>query len=80
MPIVAAITSPEQDDVIEKILRHLQIWDPPWQRERAPRTRAPPPPSVLDHAPPTNEPAELIDPPVDDERYMVDPPGDDSMG
>jgi len=66
MPIVAAITSPGRDDVIEKILRHLQIWDPPWQRERAPRARAPPPPSEFDDAPPPSEP-ELIDPPFDDE-------------
>ena len=79
MPIVAAITSPEQDDVIERILRHLEIWNPPWLRERAPRARAPPPPSEFDDTPAPSEP-QLIDPPVDDELYLVDPPGDDCMG
>ncbi len=34
MKIIAAITSPAQDDVIEKVLRHLKVWDPPWKRER----------------------------------------------
>ena len=80
MPIVAAITSPGQDDVIEGILRHLEIWNPPWQRERAPRARAPPPPFEFDDAAPPSEP-EFIDPPVDDEQYYLDPPGgDDWLG
>ncbi len=41
MRVVSAITSPHQDDVIEKILKHRREWDPPWTRQR--RTRAPPP-------------------------------------
>jgi hypothetical protein len=41
MKVVAAISSPTQDDVIEKILRHIGAWDPPWQRQ--PKARAPPP-------------------------------------
>lgn len=76
MSIVAAISSPEQDDVIEKILRHLELWHPPWQRQRTPRARAPPPPTDYDDAPIPIEP-ELIDPPVDDEQYIVDPPSAD---
>ena len=80
MRIIAAITSPGQDDVIERILRHLQLWDPPWQRQRAPRGRAPPEPSEFDDAATPSEP-EFIDPPVDDEQYIVDPPsGDDWPG
>jgi len=79
MPIVSAITSPGQDDVIERVLRHLQIFDPPWQRERAPRARAPPPPFEFDDAPPPSEP-EFIDPPVDDEQYIIDPPDADWTG
>ena len=80
MAIVAAITSPGQDDVIEKVLRHLQIWDPPWQCQRAPKARAPPQPLEFDDAAPPSEP-EFIDPPVDDELYFVDPPaGDDWLG
>ncbi len=41
MRVLAAIHSPHQDDVIEKILRHRGQWDPPWTRQR--RARAPPP-------------------------------------
>ena len=40
MRVVAAISSPAQDDVIERILRHTKSWDPPWKRE--PKARAPP--------------------------------------
>ena len=44
MKVVAAISSPVQDDVIERILRHLG-WDPPWKAER--NARAPPRQSEL---------------------------------
>jgi hypothetical protein len=40
MEIIAAITSPGQDDVIEKILKARGEWEPPWLRQ--PRTRGPP--------------------------------------
>ncbi len=40
MRIISVITSPKQDDVIERILRHLNMWDPPWLRER--NIRGPP--------------------------------------
>jgi len=45
MKLVAAISSPAQDDVIEKILRHIGVWDPPWKTER--KARAPPRQSEL---------------------------------
>ncbi len=37
MRVVSAITSPHQDDVIEKILKHRREWDPPWTRQHRPR-------------------------------------------
>jgi len=42
----AAIASPHQDDVMEAILRHLNLWAPPWKRERRARE---PPRSLRDH-------------------------------
>ena len=74
MKIVAAITSPHQDDVIERVLKHLKIWDPPWKRER--RARGPPP---RDHAAEKSleeDPAraEPIDSDRGFEEYAVDPP------
>lgn len=41
MRMVAALTSPHQDQVIEKILRWRGEWDPPWRRSR--KARGPPP-------------------------------------
>ena len=73
MKIIAAITSPEQDDVIERILRHLNLWDPPWLRQRKARG---PPPSSSSHSPPGARP-EIIDPPLDLDQYLVDPTPDD---
>ena len=40
MIVLAAISSPAQDDVIERILKKRREWDPPWQRER--QARGPP--------------------------------------
>jgi hypothetical protein len=40
MRVISAISSPEQDDVIEKILKSIGKWDPPWKRER--KIRGPP--------------------------------------
>jgi hypothetical protein len=40
MRVIAAITHPHQDDVIERILKSTRQWDPPWLRE--PRVRGPP--------------------------------------
>jgi hypothetical protein len=40
MKVLAAISSPAQDDIIEKILKHINRWNPPWQAER--RARGPP--------------------------------------
>jgi len=80
MRIIAAISSPEQDDVIEKILRSLGRWDPPWQRQRTPRARAPPRPTSFHDTPPPPPPSEpeFIELTIDDEQHIVDPPaGDD---
>ncbi|MEK7746823.1 MAG: hypothetical protein AAB576_09165, partial [Elusimicrobiota bacterium] len=77
MKIIAAITSPAQDDVIEKVLRHMKIWDPPWKRER--KARGPPP---GEHGAEKSReedpsPAEPIDPERSFEDYAVDPPWED---
>jgi hypothetical protein len=45
MKALSAISSPAQDDVIEKILRARGAWDPPWTRER--RARSPPGPGEM---------------------------------
>ncbi len=43
MKVIAVISSPAQDDVIEKILKSMELWDPPWLRKRAQKkARAPP--------------------------------------
>jgi hypothetical protein len=57
MRIVSAFTFPEQDSIIERILKHLKIWDPPWKKVRSPR--GPPPPDP-------EEWPEAIDPPHPD--------------
>ncbi|MBN1319765.1 MAG: hypothetical protein JXA87_02890 [Thermoleophilia bacterium] len=40
MKTLAAFSSPRDDTLIEKILRHRHEWDPPWRRQR--RARGPP--------------------------------------
>ncbi len=68
MKIVAALVSPHQDEAIEKILRHLNRWDPPWKRER--KTRGPPPGHAGSGGSPDDgdlSPPGLIDPPWKDE-------------
>jgi hypothetical protein len=77
MKIVAAITSPHQDDVIEKVLRYLRIWDPPWKRER--RARGPPSEDHAREKSPEEDPsrADPIDPERSFQEYAVDPPWED---
>jgi hypothetical protein len=85
MKIIAAIAR-EQDDVIERVLRHLHLWDPPWNRPR--KARGPPPPSshgaVLsrtdarrqwfeEEAVGAGVEDEAIDQVLDDDLYAVDP-------
>ncbi len=75
MKIIALISSPQQDDLIEKLLRHLNRWDPPWKRQRKARA---PPPSKSPRPSSTALGAELIDPPIEVDHYFSDPPsGDD---
>ena len=43
MRVIAVISSPAQDDVIEKTLKSMKLWDPPWLRQRATiKARGPP--------------------------------------
>ena len=66
--VLAAITSPAQDDVIEKILRSRGEWAPPWLRSRS--ARGPPASDA------TSEDA-WIDPPPPEEGYVEQPDGED---
>jgi hypothetical protein len=87
MKIIAAIAR-EQGDVIERVLRHLGLWDPPWKRKR--KIRGPPPSSragstssASDAADAVDAPSfeeavdasegEGIDPGLDDDLYAIDP-------
>ncbi len=63
MKIVSAISSPAQDDVIEKVLRARGEWAPPWLKTRP--ARGPP------QAEPSAE-ADWIDPPPPDEGDFDD--------
>jgi hypothetical protein len=80
MKIIAAI-GPDQPEVIERILRHLHIWDPPWKRVR--KARGPPQLAQSTAQPRVqglpSAPAETIDPVINDELYSVDqiPPDDE---
>jgi hypothetical protein len=80
MKIIAAI-GPDQPEVIERILRHLHLWDPPWKRVR--RARGPPQ-GAQSAAQPCAQgsppgPPETIDHVINDELYSVDeiPPEDE---
>jgi hypothetical protein len=81
MKIVAAITSPHQDDVIERVLKHMKIWDPPWKRER--RVRGPPSAAYGSKELPDEreEPsaAEATEAQRDIDEYAVDPPWRDEL-
>ena len=67
MRILAAISSPEQDEVIERILKCIDRWDPPWERERQPRG----PPKRLELF--EEDPGVPVWKPEDENQ---DPPGD----
>jgi len=78
----SAISSPAQDALIEKILRHTGQWDPPWLRKR--RARGPPP-ACFSSSPEGRRP-DLPDPDFDfsdrqptDEDYSVDAPAPDDF-
>ena len=66
MRVLAAISSPAQDDVIEPILRSRGEWHPPWERQHLP----PGPPKQLELF--EDSGVHLWDP--EDENQ--DPPGD----
>ncbi len=78
MEVLAAISSPEQDGVIEKILRSRGEWDPPWKRSRKVRGRDPPwKRSRKVRGPPPSTPTSRDrgrDHPPEDWSEAVDPP------
>jgi hypothetical protein len=71
LEIIAAISAPAQDEIIEKILKAKNLWDPPWLQNRPARG----PPSSTPAAPPspgTDRTNEWMDPPhqdYPDEQY-----------
>jgi len=71
--VVSALTSPHQDDVIERILKSRGAWDPPWKRER--RARGPPKEIAkqLELVPDESEFAPQDD---DEFEFNQDPPSD----
>ena len=77
MEVLAALSSPAQDGVIEKILRSRGEWDPPWKRAR--KVRGPPPSTPAsrdrrrDHPP--EDWSEAVDPPHPEDDS--DPPIED---
>jgi hypothetical protein len=70
MRVRATISSPAQDDVIEKILRSRGEWDPPWKKARPPR--GPPEPT---QAPQGTDPHSRARS-VEEAEFQQDPPGD----
>ena len=73
MTIVAAITSPLEDDVIERVLKaHPSLGSALEALPQGPWTSTAPTSHPL---PGTG--SEIIDPPLDVDQYLVDPPPDD---
>ena len=84
MKVIAAIMSPAQDALIEKILRCIGRWNPPWLQKRKARG---PPPTRLDSSTEGRRP-DLPDPDPEfdlsdrlptDEDYSVDAPASDDF-
>ena len=66
--VIAAISHPAQDDVIEAMLRHRGEWSPPWLKQRQPRG----PPKQLT----LFDDESQVSPSDDAEDANQDPPGD----
>ena len=71
LEVLSALSSPAQDDIIEKILRCRGEWRPPWERERQPCG----PPKQLEIFPEQGSQVPTWNP--EDENQ--DPPGDGWM-
>ena len=66
MRVIAALTSPHQDDMIERILKFRGERNPPWKQER----RARGPPKELEPLP---EESQLAAPDDDEFEFNQDP-------
>jgi hypothetical protein len=77
MKILSAISSPAQDDVIERILRCRGQWDPPWLRQR--RARGPPTQLEIVAATTRAEPSELPPDVAGDEYSQLRPDAEDDF-
>jgi hypothetical protein len=79
MKVLAAISSPAQDDVIEAILRARGEWDPPWKHQR--KARGPPPGVVLCPAgPAADEGCSQVRPEREEDFDQQVPEGDQNAG
>jgi hypothetical protein len=74
MKVVAAISSPVQNDLIKRILEHIGRRNPPWSRARKARG----PPNHKQATAPSRGQAidttDSVDPQWDVDAYIVDPP------
>ena len=69
MRVVSALTSPHQDDGIERILKSRGAWDPPWKRQQ----RARGPPKELELAP---DESEFVPQDDDEFEFNQEPPSE----
>jgi len=67
--VVSALTSPHQDDGIERILKSRGAWDPPWKRQQ----RARGPPKELELAP---DESEFVPQDDDEFEFNQEPPSE----
>jgi len=69
--VLAAISSPAQEEIIEKVLRARGQWDPPWLKGRP--ARGPPSAGASACGEDHGEDQGPIDPSPPDEAYLHDP-------
>jgi hypothetical protein len=73
MKVAAAISSPAQDDFIQRIFEHINRWDNPWTRARKARGSPNPEPPTAPSRGRAVELNESIDPQWDVDAYITVP-------